>query len=56
MPEPSEPIHLFHILQEVGAGLPTLDGQKGDFNYAATWMKHGAGVDEVDIYDIEVVI
>jgi hypothetical protein len=55
MPEPSEPIHFFGILKEASAEHPPPDGQKDDFNYAANWMKHGLGVDEVEIEEFEVL-
>jgi hypothetical protein len=49
MPEPAEPTHLFGLLRRASAESPTSDGQKDDFNYVANWMKHGTGVDEVEI-------
>jgi len=41
MPEPSEPTHLFRILRRAATDSLAVDGQKDDFNYVATWMKHG---------------
>ena len=49
MPEPNEPIHLLAILKQAAAEDPAPDGQKDDFNFAANWMKHGWGADEVEI-------
>jgi hypothetical protein len=54
MPEPSEAIHLFRILQLAGDERPAPDGQKDDFNYAANWMKHDKDPDEVEIDELEV--
>lgn len=49
MPEPSEASHLFGTLKQASAKLPASDGQKDDFNFVATWMKHGTGPDAVEI-------
>jgi hypothetical protein len=54
MPEPSEPMHLFGILRRASAENPPPDGKKDDFNYVATWMKHGTGADEVEIEEWHV--
>jgi len=54
MPEPSESTHLFRILQRAGAERPASDGRRDDFNYVASWMKHGVGSDEVEIGEWEV--
>jgi len=49
MPEPSEATCLFAILRRASTENPPPEGQKDDFNYVATWMKHGNGADEVEI-------
>jgi hypothetical protein len=54
MPEPDEATHLFAILRKASAANPSPEGQKEDFNYAANWMKHGWGVDAVEIEEWEV--
>jgi hypothetical protein len=48
IPEPNEPSrHLFGRLKQAGAKSPAPTGQTDDFNFVATWMKHGWGADEV---------
>ncbi len=54
IPEPSGPAHLFRMLQKRAAECPAPDGQKDDFNYIATWLKHVPGVDEFEIEELEV--
>ncbi len=54
MPEPARPIHLFRILQKGAAENPAPNGEKDEFNYAATWMKHEWGTGEVEIDELEV--
>jgi hypothetical protein len=49
MPEPSEPAHLFGILQNRARKSSRPDGQKEDFNYVANWLKHCWGADQVEI-------
>lgn len=49
MPEPNEATHLFALLSGASAKNPPPEGQKDDFNYVATWMKHGAGAEEAEI-------
>lgn len=49
MPEPSEATHLFSILKRASAKHPAPDRGKDDFNFVATWMKHGTGADAVEI-------
>jgi hypothetical protein len=50
MPEPNEPSrHLFGRLKQAGAKSPAPNGQADDFNFVATWMKHGWGPSEVEI-------
>jgi hypothetical protein len=53
MPEPAEPTHLFGVLKRWSNENPS-PGQKDDFNYVATWMKHGTGPDEVEIEEWNV--
>lgn len=54
MPEPSEPKYLFRMLQDRVRENPAPDGQKDDFNYGATWLKHGWGPDEWEIAEVDV--
>ena len=54
MPEPSEPTHLFRILRRAATDSLAVDGQKDDFNYVATWMKHGDGADRVEVGEWDV--
>lgn len=54
MPEPSEPAHLFGMLQNHARKNPAPDGPKDDFNYEATWLKHGKGPDEWEIAEVDV--
>lgn len=49
MPGPPDPTSLFAALKQYGDAHPSPDGQKDDWNYAANWMKHGWGADEVEI-------
>jgi hypothetical protein len=49
MPEPSEPAHLFGILQNRARESSRPNGQKEDFNYVANWLKHCWGADQVEI-------
>ena len=50
MPEPSEPVNLFRILQNHVKEHPAPDGQKDDFNEVASWMKHpDYGPDQVEV-------
>jgi hypothetical protein len=49
MPEPNQSTHLLRVLNQASAESPAPDGQKDDFNYAANWMKHGTGADELQI-------
>ena len=49
MPEPSDATHLFAVLKRASAENPPRDGEKDDFNYAANWMKHRNGAEEVEI-------
>ena len=53
IPEPNtrKPSHLFGVLKDylTRTGAPPVD-----FNYMATWLKHGWGVDETDIADPDV--
>lgn len=55
IPEPVRPVHLFRILQNAVADRPSPDGEKDDFNFAATWLKHGWGDDDVEIDEGHVV-
>jgi len=55
IPEPSKPIHLLRTLQRVAGEHPAPDGLKDDFNFVATWMKHGPGPHEVEIKEWQVV-
>jgi len=49
LPEPNESAGLFRMLKRFGAENPAPDGSKNDFNFFATWMKHGCGPDEIEI-------
>ncbi len=49
IPEPERPEHLFRLLRQAAEAKPSLDGEKDDFNFAANWLKHGWGNDEVEI-------
>lgn len=49
MPVPPISTHLFGLLRRASAEHPAPSGQKDDFNYVATWMKHNTGVDDVEI-------
>jgi hypothetical protein len=55
MPEPSQPAHLLRIIQRHAVEHPAFDGQNDDFNYVATWMKHGSGNDVVEIDEWQAV-
>ncbi len=54
-PEPEHPEHLFQLLRQAADAKPSPDGEKDDFNFAANWLKHGWGNDEVDIDETVVV-
>jgi len=55
MPEPNEPTHLLRILQRAIVKHPATDNQREDFNYVATWMKHGSGNEEVEIEEWQTI-
>jgi hypothetical protein len=58
IPEPSKPSsHLRNALKQAAAENPTPDdGKDAAFNYAARWMKHTEGADEVEIEEWEVAM
>jgi len=56
MPETSEPVHLFGMLKRAGAERRVADSQRDDFNFAATWMKHSTGHNEIEIEEWVVTI
>lgn len=55
IPEPKSPDHLFRKIQQAACDRPALNGDKDDFNFAANWLKHGWGTDEVEIDEALVV-
>lgn len=55
IPEPGRPDHLFRILQQAASDRATSGSEKDDFNFAANWLKHGWGADEVEIDEALVV-
>jgi len=56
MPEPEDATHLFAVLKRAVSENPPPEGQKDDFNYAATWLKHQWGADEVEIAEWVVMM
>ncbi len=54
IPEPEQVIHLFGLLRKHDAKNSAIDGRKDDFNYAATWIKHGNGAEQVEIEEWQV--
>lgn len=49
LPEPPEPCYLFNLLQQAAQQQKISGGEKDDFNFAATWLKHRWGDNEVQI-------
>jgi len=55
IPEPKSPIHLFGVLRQFVIQHPSADSEKDDFNFAANWLKHEWGNDEVEIDETLVI-
>lgn len=55
IPEPKRQTHLFAILREAVLKRSILVGEKDNFNFAANWLKHNWGNDEVEISEVLVI-